>query len=578
MIPFYQNSFYTQRYTDLSILVIVPHQDDEINTAGALIYTLSQCGAKISLVYTTNGDWKFSAETRFQEAVSSAGVLGVTKEHIFFLGYGDAISNNKKDHIFYAKEKATTSASGHSETYGVDDYPDYIYARTGQHHAYTRDNYLEDLASIIREVKANLIICTDFDEHPDHRMLSLCFDEAMGIVRKLEPGYCPEVWKRFAYTLAYTAIKDYSPFNNPETKRPVVGVTGKYGWDMVDTSIYEWEKRIRIPVPTMTSDLCLHPLVNALCKHQSQFIVTHADSIINSDEVYWGRRTDGISYAATISVSSGNGDYLNDFMLYNVEDIDSPIPPYENYYWHPDKDDNEKKAILHWNIPQHIEKIVVYGIIGKKSGIKKLKISLSDGYVAICEKICPGGLPTMIELGGHDNITECEISLIEIEGDDYGLSECEVYCSSESCSCINPFYKILIDDNFAYEYVCDIGTECLNVGLYAYGVKSIDKIEVIKGKSEIIGTKLILNPSDKEVCLRIENKEMMIWDQVVVRRLTSKEMETEHKKSKKDKAYLNGKRKMQKISNMLYLLKHEGIKSVMMRTVVNHILPYITKR
>lgn len=52
------NSFFHQNYKNVKVLLFVPHQDDEINAAASLLFTLAHCGAQITLVYTTNGDWE----------------------------------------------------------------------------------------------------------------------------------------------------------------------------------------------------------------------------------------------------------------------------------------------------------------------------------------------------------------------------------------------------------------------------------------------------------------------------------------------------------------------------------------
>lgn len=40
-----------------SLMVIVPHEDDEINLAGAPIYGAVEAGMRVICVFMTNGDW-----------------------------------------------------------------------------------------------------------------------------------------------------------------------------------------------------------------------------------------------------------------------------------------------------------------------------------------------------------------------------------------------------------------------------------------------------------------------------------------------------------------------------------------
>ena len=186
------NSFFHQNLNGLNVLVLVPHEDDEINTCGAFLKVLTDSGAAVKLVYTTNGDWKYPASLRMNEAKESAAFFGVKEDSVIFLGYGDSINNDERNHIFYTSDKPVKSTAGHTETYGTKEYPDYSYLIRGKHQAYTRSNCLEDIISVLENEKADLIICTDFDEHPDHRMLSLLFDQAVGIVCKRDSAYHPE--------------------------------------------------------------------------------------------------------------------------------------------------------------------------------------------------------------------------------------------------------------------------------------------------------------------------------------------------------------------------------------------------
>ena len=127
MKPYSDNSFFHQNYEKLKVLLFVPHQDDEINTAGTLLYSLAQCKAQITLVYATNGDWENPAEVRFTEAIKAAGILGIPEEDIFFMGYGDTLNSNDNSHVFYHKNTVARSPAGYTETYGTHDHPDFAF-------------------------------------------------------------------------------------------------------------------------------------------------------------------------------------------------------------------------------------------------------------------------------------------------------------------------------------------------------------------------------------------------------------------------------------------------------------------
>lgn len=574
------NSFFHNKFNKLKVLLLVPHEDDEINTAGSFVYTLSRCGADISLIYTTNGDWKYSAEKRFEEAINSATLFGISEENIYFLGYGDAINSEERNHLFYHYNTVACSAAGHTETYGTNKHPDFAFQRENMHHAYLNKNYLKDLVEIICLINPNLIICTDFDEHPDHRMLSLYFDKAIGLIKKKISDFNPEIWKSFAYALAYTAISDYSIINNPETQRPEIGTTGKYELDIIDKFYYQWQKRIRIPIPSKVQNCSIRNnfIAKALQQHKSQFIILKADSIINSDEVFWSRRTDSISYSAKVEATSGHKEYLTDFMIYNVRNIDNFIPEFEDYFWQPDENDVEKKVMFSWPKAVTIEKIVLYGAVSQNGKIEKLLISLSDSYQKIITDFPQNGNPVEVFVGRHENITFCEVKILSATGQVYGISECEFYSVANFISCINPFCKILVNDNFVYEYVIDENIKTVSFDCYCYGIIDSITICVEKGKSTLNKGKLLIDKADKEIILKAQNESGDIWDRIVVKRLSREELNDLRKIDLLDKKYLRQKRREKKFYNMIYILRHEGLFAVFKRILKNVIRPALIKR
>lgn len=80
---------YSEMWTNKEIMVIVPHQDDEINLAGAIIKRLIDNGNNVKVVFATNGDFKGLGTKRIKEAVEAVRILGVNSENVIFLGYGD---------------------------------------------------------------------------------------------------------------------------------------------------------------------------------------------------------------------------------------------------------------------------------------------------------------------------------------------------------------------------------------------------------------------------------------------------------------------------------------------------------
>lgn len=550
-------------------MVLVPHEDDEILTAGSLIHILAENGTKVYVVYASNGDWKYTAKTRFKEAIDSALILGIPSSNVIFLGYGDSAPESSREHIFNSWSGTVASPAGHLHTYGIKNHQDFAFQYRGVHSDYNAQNYLNDIVDVILSIKPGFIICSDFDEHPDHKMLSLFFDRAMGIIRKQYPDYTPFIWKRFAYSLAYNAVSDYTVINNPETMRPEVGITSKYVKDIIDTSIYCWKDRIRIPtIDTGKEPICKSTLGRALLKHKSQYIIRNADRIINSDEVYWSRRTDGVSYCAKVETSSGNGDYLNDFMLMNICNIDTSDSAYVDYYWKPEECDKEKTVKFSWDEEQIIEEIVLYGAIAEDSQIEELQIKLSNGKIFTINDIPNNGNPVSVDIGYCEGIKSVEITILSARGDNYGLSECEFYACKKEPECINPFIKILVNDNFVYEYVIPEHEKELQLGLYTYGIENPkEQIKIIEGKSKIVNNRLLIDSADQIIILRVEDGSA--WDQVVIKKASQSEMKKLESLNRADLKFLKRQRALFRIHNMLYILKHQGVLSVLKRTAKN---------
>ena len=96
-------------------VVLIPHQDDEINLLGGLIPLLRNLGVDFHFVYLTNGDAFFNGDIRIREAINALKILGIEKSNIHFLGYPD--SNNLLQNCLYKHQDVLTTKYG-NRTYG----------------------------------------------------------------------------------------------------------------------------------------------------------------------------------------------------------------------------------------------------------------------------------------------------------------------------------------------------------------------------------------------------------------------------------------------------------------------------
>lgn len=123
------------------VMVFIPHEDDEINVAGATIYGLRQEGFHVICVFATNGDRSYLAETRIQEAAAALKMLGVPYEDIIILGYPDGGLDAARSPYSHGLVHAVT-IDGHNRTYGITDKEDFSMSEFGKHTPYTRKGFL----------------------------------------------------------------------------------------------------------------------------------------------------------------------------------------------------------------------------------------------------------------------------------------------------------------------------------------------------------------------------------------------------------------------------------------------------
>lgn len=437
-------------------LVLAPHPDDEINVAGSTIIRLLRSGAEVFVAYSTNGDFDRAADLRAEEALESLSILGVDRDHIIWLGYGDTYNGTGKPHVYYADAPARSPA-GHVETYAPKNFSPW------RHSAYTRKNFFSDLESLIIELRAEIIFCVDLDFHADHRALALAFDRVMSsLLRRTD--YRPTIYKKLAYATAFTARQDLHSKNLLSTPRPTPGLEA-YDFDLIDKFNYVWSERIRFPMPSDCREPCLlkNPIARAVFAHRSQRIQRNALAIINADEVFFERRTDSLTFDADIRATSGDPSKACDFQFLDVEDINASPPTFANYYWAPATDDPERRLTFEWPERRTVERIKIYGVLDGL--IDKLRISLDNITVLEC-RVERGGRPTVVDLPQPLSILRAEFAIVDriVKG---GISEIEIF-PSKAPPAVMPFIKILCGDEFIYDYAVDRSIDRIELGLYRY--------------------------------------------------------------------------------------------------------------
>ncbi|HCW86542.1 MAG TPA: hypothetical protein DGT53_00340 [Dialister sp.] len=446
------------------VMVFIPHEDDEINVAGATIYGLRQEGFHVICVFATNGDRSYLAETRIQEAAAALKMLGVPYEDIIILGYPDGELDASRSP--YAQGVGhTITVDGHDSTYGIADKDDFPMAEYGKHTPYTRTGFLEDVENLIRTYHPANIIAVDFDSHPDHRACSIALETAIGhILNEKGNTYFPIVLKAYAYNTGFESVADFNSLHLYSTKFNR-GRLADPSFE-TDNPVYRWEERIRLPVmePCRNQSLSRNLIYQALRCHVSQRAFLKANQIINSDQVYWLRRTDNLAFCGTTTASSGNAEAVHDFKMVDVKNIADKKLAFDTCLWEPSSMDKERSITIHFYKPQHISVVKLYGNVNRGSRILAGRLVFSNGYSVETGPLEHNGQATDIPIESQNGIKWVTFQVLKTEGPHPGLTEWEIF--DHPCPDMH-ICKILVNGEFAYHWDMYPG-EMAKVGFYTY--------------------------------------------------------------------------------------------------------------
>lgn len=455
---------YKNVFKDHDVMVFIPHEDDEINVAGTTIYGLRQEGFHVICVFATNGDRSYLAETRIQEAAAALKMLGVPYEDIIILGYPDGGLDASRSP--YAQGVGhTITVDGHDSTYGIADKDDFPMAEYGKHTPYTRTGFLEDVENLIRTYHPANIIAVDFDSHPDHRACSIALETAIGhILNEKGNTYFPIVLKAYAYNTGFESVTDFNSLHLYSTKFNR-GRLADTSFE-TDNPVYHWEERIRLPVPEpcRNQSLSRNLIYQALRCHVSQRAFLKANQIINSDQVYWLRRTDNLAFCGTTTASSGNAEVVHDFKMIDVKNIAGKKLVFDTCLWEPASSDREKSITIHFYKPQNISAIKLYGNVNRESRILEGQLLFSNGYSVKTGPLERNGQATDIPIEPQSDTEWVTFQVLQAEGPHPGLTEWEIF--DHPCPDMH-ICKILVNGEFAYRWDMYPG-ETAEVGLYTY--------------------------------------------------------------------------------------------------------------
>ncbi len=162
------------------LLLIVPHQDDEILLGAGLIYELLKQDKKVTVCIATNGDYGCKdyskGRGRLRESLLGLKTIGLSSENVIFLGYADTGMLREESFLmklYNSEESGKIIPSAISDkTYGLEEKPDFHYECFQEHGDYCRDVFLGDLRELLVKTKPDTVLTTHkSDLHGDHEGL-----------------------------------------------------------------------------------------------------------------------------------------------------------------------------------------------------------------------------------------------------------------------------------------------------------------------------------------------------------------------------------------------------------------------
>lgn len=169
----------------MKLVLLAPHQDDEILSSCLYLRKLKHQNHKISIVFATNGDYKGKkiAKLRAQESTQALSILGIEKEDIYFMGYADTGMQPTNSFLFrlYTSDLNQINKSPCSnKTYhplGFDSVSKKIF---GTESYYSKECFIKDLEAILIYLQPDILLVPScYDCHYGHKALSFLINEIL---------------------------------------------------------------------------------------------------------------------------------------------------------------------------------------------------------------------------------------------------------------------------------------------------------------------------------------------------------------------------------------------------------------
>ncbi|MFA5271526.1 MAG: PIG-L family deacetylase [Candidatus Omnitrophota bacterium] len=206
---------------DDRVIIFAPHPDDEVIALGGIIQKILKAGAKLKIVYLTNGEYneinyffykKHAAmstagfinigETRQKEAYNAMKYLEVNNDDLIFLGYPDRFTETILTG-FWDKKWPAASMLTH-----IKKVPYKNALSPGA--LYIGESVLSDIKKVLNDFKPTIVFTSSpKDTNPDHRSLYVFVNTALF---ELKDKFIPrEQYSYLVHKVGWPKAKKYLP-------------------------------------------------------------------------------------------------------------------------------------------------------------------------------------------------------------------------------------------------------------------------------------------------------------------------------------------------------------------------------
>lgn len=428
------------------ILVLAPHEDDEMLMAGGIINRAVEVGDEVKILLATNGDYngEASGKGRIVESINALNALGVSKNDIMFLGYADTGglggAQTYEDSFLYklytANEKdVLVSRWGNQYTYGNSEIKnDYHYEMTGDHALYTRENFLSDLQMAISTyMPTDIYVPSRYDMHFDHAYLDLFAIEAIQNIQKENVTYNPTLHESIIHSCA--GDSNWPIVNSDEKGIQALNMpTG-----LEDLTMFRWDERenVNVPYAMRQTPFAYNLKDQALRLYTSQYY-DYIGSFAKVNEIFWTRDFSSFAKEAEITASSDKKNSDKKIDQSAIKAVDGirdgfavGLPYNHQRYPHAEWVTNGEKEgawiDLKFRETKDISKVVLYDKPNMEDQILGGTLVFDDGSEIKVGELSNNGRPVEIEVNKASKSIKFVVTKVSESTTNTGLAEIEVY-------------------------------------------------------------------------------------------------------------------------------------------------------